>query len=230
MKGLSFSQPWLWAVFDPTADKDIENRVGYQAPIDLIGKPIACHAAKSYDDDGLYKLLELGLSPPQECLKSAIVGVATIDRIVSSPKTLTATQRRWYMGDDSGMRDGKTVYGHVLVDRKLLPTPIPWDGQLGFWEVPPLIADEITHQLDGGQADLSGYKVPYSQALFDAGVQTASEWVAKHPGEHLWFKYPAGRSGAAFWPSCVACGKVRPNDDKKIKACKGVVHLTMRGE
>lgn len=229
MRGLSFSQPWLWAVFDPTANKDIENR-SRAAPIDLIEVPIACHAAKSYDGDGLHRLLELGLDPPHECIKSAIVGVATIDRIVSSPKTLTPDQRRWYMGNEDGVHPGtrEPVFGHILKDRKLLKKPIPWDGQLGYWQVPPLIEAEINHQLGGGDPDLAGYKVPYSQALFDAKVQTATEWVVNNPGKHLWFSYPA--VGGKLLPSCVACGKVRPHDDAKIKPCKGVVRITLRSE
>ena len=234
MRGLSFSQPWLWAVFDPLADKDIENRSGYQAPMDLIDQPIACHAAKSYDDAGLQRLLELGYSPPQECLKSAITGVATIDRIVSSPVTLTAAQRRWYMGDENGMRDGKVVYGHVLKDRRLLPTPIPWDGMLGFWRVPPLIQAEIQHQFvtaDGMALEVmvgwvngqAGY------ALRDYSGATLLEKLRRHvevnPGVHVWFRLNDVESCAA----CALLRRALVGLKRPEKPCRGIVPLTIRG-
>lgn len=225
MKGLSFSQPWLWAVFDPIANKEIENRLGYQAPIEAIGKPLACHAAKSFDDDGLSAMWELGLDTPSEFLKSQILGVATIDRIVSSPKTLTPNQRRWYMGDDQGMRDGKTVFGHVLTERRILPKPIPWGGQLGFWEVPPLIAAEIAYQIDG----IVGPPFPVVCGVLDQYIgstmlERLERFVHVNPGEHLWV-VERGRSDA--W--CFVCANFRPKPTaKKQPACPGLLPLSVR--
>ena len=245
MRGLSFSQPWLWAVFDPAANKDIENRLGYQAPMELIDQPIACHAAKSYDGDGLHRLLELGYSPPQECLKSAIVGVATVARIVTSPKSLTPAQRRWYMGDDDGMRDGKIVYGHVLKDRRLLPTPIRWDGMLGFWRVPPLIKAEIAYQFsvaDRMELDVmtgwvngqAGYALrDYNGATL---IEKLQRYVKLNPGVHVWFRLNDVES-------CAACALLRRDDISMVrigtgvagkaatkdKPCRGIVPLTIRG-
>lgn len=224
MKALSFSQPWLWAVLDETADKAVENR-SWPPPIEMIEEQIALHAAKSFDDAGSYRLWDLGIATPDMYAKSAIVGVATIDRIVTDAKTLPELQKRWYMGPFSA--DGKTVYGWILKDRRKLTRPIAWDGGLGLWTVPPIVENEILAQLAGAPPS-DGYKIPMLAALTAAGVASPSEWVEKHPGEHLFFVYPDNGKGI---PSCVACGKVQPRDTKKNpgKPCKGIVGITMRG-
>ncbi len=140
MKALSFSQPWLWAVLDEVADKAVENRT-WPPPIEMIDQQIALHAAKSFDDAGSYRLWDLGIKTPDMYAKSAIVGVATIDRIVTEDRTLPDLQKRWYQGPFSP--DGKTVYGWILKDRKKLARPISWDGGLGLWTVPPIVENEI---------------------------------------------------------------------------------------
>jgi hypothetical protein len=218
VKGLSFSQPWLWAIFDPIANKDVENRL-WLPSIDMIDQPIACHAAKSFDDDGLSTLWGYDIKTPIEYVKSAIVGVATIDRVVTDTKTLTPNQRRWYQGPE---RDGKTVYGFLLKDRRLLPRPIPWDGALGFWTLPPMIETEVQSQLSGGTYT-PPYVIPFATALYEAGVDTNQEWAEKHPGEHLYFEYEG-------LPSCVCCGKVKPKDTAKKppKPCRGIVTIGPR--
>jgi hypothetical protein len=222
MKALSFSQPWLWAIFDPTANKDIENRQ-WMPPIDMIGQPFACHAAKSFDDDGLTALWDLLLETPREYTKSAIIGVATIDRVVTCSRTLSPSQAQWFMGDpETGMLDGRQVYGLVLRDRKLLPRPIPWDGALGFWTLPPMIESEVQAQL-AGSAYTPPYRIPFAKTLHDAGVATNQEWAEKHPGEHLYFVYEG-------LPSCVCCGKVQPKDTAKKppKPCRGIATIGLR--
>lgn len=258
MKGLSFSQPWLWAVFDPTADKDVENR-WWPAPMSMIDEQFACHAAKSYDADGLHALCELGCAPPVglQLPKSAIVGAARIDRVVTSPKTLTPAQRRWYMGDDDGLRmhpakgEPTTVYGHILVNRVALPTPIPWDGALGFWQVPPLIEAEILFQSGTALGHLRWQSfvdelrdlLEYQRQLFrDWAGDTLIDKVKRYDdlnrahGAHRWFDWrssgdPRDRHAhRPFLTSCAVCGILKPPDTaKRQPRCKGVVPLTMRG-
>src|SRR5690349_17656206 len=110
MKALSFSQPWLWAVLQ--AGKHVENR-SWPPPINMIDRRIALHAAKSWDGERRYGpnkdmtpigvLLALGLEPPARLelyANSAVVGVATIDRVVTESRTLTAEQKRWYFGPE----------------------------------------------------------------------------------------------------------------------------------
>jgi len=196
VKALSLSQPWLWAMLDPVADKGIENR-DWMPPIEMIGQRIALHAAKSFDDDALPMLWEAGFKLPGEYQKSAIIGVATIDRVVTEDRTLPEPQKRWFFGK----------CGWVLTDRRPLPRPIPWDGALGLWTVPPLIEGEIVRQIEGDAA----------------GVETSSAWVAAHPGEHLWFEYDG-------LPSCVCCGIMRAKSTAKKpqKPCRGVARIELR--
>ncbi len=221
MKGLSLLQPWLWCIYDEVADKDLENRF-WPPPIDMIDQQIALHASKGFDDDALPMIWSLGVKTPEDGIyqKSAIVGVATVDRVITEVRTLTSGQLRWYQGP---VRDGKTVYGWLLKDRKKLPRPIPWDGALGLWTVPPLIEQEIGNQL-AGSVRTPPYLIPYAKALHDAGVTNHAEWAAVRPNEHLWFEYDG-------IPSCCWCGVCKPKDTAKkpVKPCKGVARIELRG-
>ena len=152
MKALSFSQPWLWAVLH--AGKHVENR-SWPPPIHMIGERIALHAAKSFDTDLSYAgrspigyLLLHGFAPPASFHsydKSAIVGVATIDRVVTEKKTLAEDQKRWFFGE----------YGWILTDVHALTRPIAATGKLGLWEVPFDMVAEINEQL-GTAASAAG--------------------------------------------------------------------------
>ena len=145
MKALSLSQPWCWAIL--YAGKHVENR-SWQPPIEMIDQQIALHAAKSFDDKRGYHgmtptgfLLSHGfINMPQRkrsFQNSAIVGVATIDRIVTKPDSLPDNQKRWFFGE----------YGWVLTNVICLPDPIPCRGFQGLWGLPAdvetAIADAI---------------------------------------------------------------------------------------
>ena len=151
MRALSLSQPWCWALFDPIADKGIENR-SWAPPISLIGQTIAIHAAKSWDDKCIYQIagdvvtpyvfierLGIAHAPRRYALypSSAIVGVATIDRVVTKADTLPELQQRWFIG----------AFGWVIPDRKKLPTPIPCKGKQGLWTVPAELESQVREQL-----------------------------------------------------------------------------------
>lgn len=139
MRFLSFSQPWLWAVLDEVADKGIENR-SWQPPISMIGQRIALHAAKSWDDAAIPFFIKLGIEHParRELYPTgAIVGVATIDRIVTTPKMLAADQARWFFGE----------FGWVLTERITLLEPIPMKGAQGLRHLPPEVEGPLQAQL-----------------------------------------------------------------------------------
>jgi hypothetical protein len=140
MRFLSLSRPWPWALFDFIADKGIENR-SWAPPIDLIGHQIAIQSAQSWDDDAMGYFLKLGLDhfPHRKDLypSGVIAGVATIDRVVTSARTLGA-QARWFFGE----------YGWVLTHRIALPTPVPCKGAQGLRTLPPDIATAVALQLD----------------------------------------------------------------------------------
>jgi len=125
MRVLSLSRPWTWAIFDPIANKGIENR-SWPPPIEAIGNQIAIQAAKSWDEDALQFFLKLGLSNfpnrKDRYVSGAIIGVVTLDKVVTSARTLPPEQARWFFGE----------YGWIFTDRVLLPTPIPMTGSLGL--------------------------------------------------------------------------------------------------
>jgi hypothetical protein len=127
MKALSLSQPWCWAVLH--AGKHVENR-SWQPPLDMIDQQIALHAAKSWDGSAVTFFIDLDLhgfpSERRDYPVSAIVGLATIDRIVTKPDTLPDDQRRWFFGE----------YGWVIRNVLSLPRPVPCRGFQGLWTVP----------------------------------------------------------------------------------------------
>jgi hypothetical protein len=130
MKMLSLSRPWGWAIFDlKDGPKTVENRV-WAPPIEMIGKRIALQAAKSWDDDALRFFLRLGLdgfpNRKENYPSGVILGVATIDRVVTTERTLTPVQARFFFGP----------YGWVLSDVLKLDTPIPSKGAQGLRELP----------------------------------------------------------------------------------------------
>lgn len=146
MRALSFSQPWLWSVL--YAGKRVENR-SWAPPIDMIGTTIALHAAKSWDADALGFFYKLAIEYPglydltakakrSRYPTSAILGVATIDRVVTEDRTLPADQKRWFFG----------AFGWILTDVRVLPVaPIPATGKLGLWTVGPDDDANIHEQL-----------------------------------------------------------------------------------
>lgn len=54
------------------------------------------------------------------------------------------------------------------------------------------------------------------------GGLIADDWIAAHPGEHLWATYRG-------YESCAFCGIMRRRDDKN-NPCKGIVRVGLRGE
>jgi hypothetical protein len=144
MKALSFSQPWLWAILDETPEGDrkrVENR-RWRPPEKMIGQRFALHAAKSWDADAIGFLLRLGFTdfPARRALykHSAVLGVATLDRVVTNASTLPAKQARWFFGP----------FGLVLRDVHRLASPvIEIPGALGFWTLPPDIEARVVEQL-----------------------------------------------------------------------------------
>jgi ASCH domain len=124
MRALSFSQPWLWSILH--AGKRVENR-SWPPPVAQIGQRFALHAAKSWDDDAVGFMLKLGVdhAPARRDLypAGAIVGVATIDRVVTVDRTLADDQKRWFFGE----------YGWILTDVVAFRDHLSATGKQGLW-------------------------------------------------------------------------------------------------
>jgi len=142
MKMLCFSRPWLWSILELSPDKAkrVENRT-WKPPIEMIGHRIALHSAKSWDDDAMGFFLRLGLDgmPGRKELypHSAVLGVATIDRVVTIDRTLPDNQKRWFFGP----------CGWILTDVIKLDIPVPCKGAQGLRELPPEVNSAVFAQL-----------------------------------------------------------------------------------
>lgn len=129
MKAISIRQPWAHAIMH--FGKDIENR---DWPTRFRGT-VAIHAAKGLTQDqhlfATQDILDIcGIAPPEypmRDLRGCILGTVEIVDCVSY------SESPWFMGE----------YGFVLKNAKLLDTPFPCRGALGFWDVP----NEIEAQL-----------------------------------------------------------------------------------
>jgi len=140
MRVLSLSRPWTWSLFDPIAAKGIENRT-WPPPVEAIGHRIAIQAAKSWDNDAIGFFLRLGIdhfpARKDQYPSGVVIGVVTLDRVVTSDRLLPPDQRRWFFGP----------YGWVITDRILLPTPVECSGALGLRYLDPAREAAVDHQL-----------------------------------------------------------------------------------
>lgn len=153
MRVLSLSRPWPWTIFDlPEPDaKGIENR-SWPPPIEAIGERIALHAAKSWDDAAISFLLRMGIEhmPARydQHPHGVIVGVATIDFVVTATSTLHGRglghQARWFFETRA---DGKDNFGWVLADKRKLGDPVPWVGRQGLRHLPADVEAAINRQI-----------------------------------------------------------------------------------
>ena len=142
MRFLSLRRPWTWAIFDPIADKGIENR-SWAPPVEMIGERFAIHAAKGWDGTAVGIFLRLGIThfPGRQDLypSGVIIGVATLDRVVTEDRTLPPHQKRWLLGGE---------YGWVLTDRIALPTPVLCKGAQGLRILAMEPTVEVIRQLE----------------------------------------------------------------------------------
>ena len=117
MRALSIRQPWAWLVVN--GYKDIENRT-WRTP--FRGR-IYVHAgqrtmADDYPDQREH-IRRTGMVVPQSLALGSIVGEVTITGCVD------LSDSPWFCGP----------YGFTLADPFAYETPIPYRGQLGFFEV-----------------------------------------------------------------------------------------------
>jgi len=141
MRVMSLWRPWSFSIFHPSENaKSIENR-SWAPPIALIGQRIALHDANKFDVSALRLFEQNGITDfPQSYdayPSGVIVGVVTIDRVVTEERTLTPMQKRWYFGE----------VGWVLSDARRLSTPIAHKGGQGLRHLPEETTRAILEQL-----------------------------------------------------------------------------------
>ena len=135
MKALSIRQPWAWLIC--AGYKDIENRDWSLPKSFYLPQRIYVHAGNKVDDEGAVWLWEnkerLGI---QGVVKewtdicnfwtgSFLIGQVDILKQISSESLEWLGYPRWFAGR----------YGFLLANPVLFHTPIPYKGQLGFFEV-----------------------------------------------------------------------------------------------
>jgi len=118
MKALSIKQPWAWLI--AAGHKDIENRSWHT---NFRGK-FLIHASKILDDEGLFILSnelfdEYDRTP---VTFGAIIGEAEIVDCV------TESDSPWFENVEGNK-------GFVIINAKLFDMPIPYKGQLKFFEI-----------------------------------------------------------------------------------------------
>jgi hypothetical protein len=124
MFALSIQQPWAWCITHDT--KRVENRT-WRPGHRHVGQRFAIHASKKLDEESVRHLLADGVELPLrgQYELGAIVGVATLVRLVTSAAALPEDQYDWWVGP----------VGLVLAD--VVPVDgIPCNGALGFWPLP----------------------------------------------------------------------------------------------
>jgi hypothetical protein len=130
MKALSIKQPWVHAILDD--GKDIENRTWKRS---FRGR-IALHASLKPQYGDIYPS---GMKAPDfdKLDYGAICGVARVVDIV------TKSRSKWFQKPTRTYPN----FGWVLADVKRLKKPIPCEGMLGLWQVPPSILRSMKRQL-----------------------------------------------------------------------------------
>lgn len=116
MLALSVKQPWAWLIV--SGFKDVENR---SWPTHVRGD-ILIHAGKVPDAKFDYARWEkhIGRPIPRDLFLGGIVGKARIKECVDFYES------RWFFGE----------YGFVVDCPRMFQNPIPYRGQLGFFNVP----------------------------------------------------------------------------------------------
>ena len=141
MKALTLKQPWASLVIhyvDPEA-KRVENR-HQPPPKSVLGERIAIHAGKAWDrnvpkkhDRALLRLADqLVARGYQGWPFGAFLGTVVISDFIKRRQEFSPgePQMRWYL---------EGMVGLLLEDARDLAVPIPYRGQLGYWNVPPMI-------------------------------------------------------------------------------------------
>jgi hypothetical protein len=125
MKAITIKQPWASLIMH--CGKDVENRSWSTS---FRGR-VAIHSSKKTN---AYEWLsanviaqQVDASIPLDLPNGCVLGTVEIYNCVKF------SDSPWFMGD----------YGFLLREPRILTTPIPCNGELGFWQLPDEIAAQI---------------------------------------------------------------------------------------
>jgi len=121
MKALSIRQPWAWLIIK--GEKPIENR----SWVSNHRGPLLIHASQEFDKAGYQWVRKnfprLKMSTPAKFTLGALIGTVEMVGLIIPGEDYRSA---WFSGP----------YGFLFRSPKEFETPIPWKGQLGFFEVP----------------------------------------------------------------------------------------------
>jgi hypothetical protein len=131
MKALSIKQPWAWLIVN--GYKDIENRGWYLSQKGIwpehLPKRIYVHAGKTTDDDAMLALSNEGFPWMTDDQYIAVIGATLVLGCIVGEVDITGCVEKsdspWFVGP----------YGFTLANPVDYDKPIPYRGQLGFFEV-----------------------------------------------------------------------------------------------
>lgn len=134
--GLTLIQPWATVVVHH--GKRIENRP-WKPPAWALGKRLAIHAGKKYDNDvaaDLWTSHRISVPTKSAIALGAIIGTARLYGFIDGDegsRLVALDQRRWFFGP----------FGWLLEDVRPLATPIPCAGALGLWRLPEAVEAQL---------------------------------------------------------------------------------------
>jgi hypothetical protein len=167
MRAITVTQPWAGLI--AAGVKLVENRPRPIVKREDFGLPFAIHASRVIDESVYASIYEIAPElrdgyfaeeTPLDTrwyklsrITSAVIAVATIDRVVHSPSCTHPSlswcdeclaliddlgfQHRWFFGP----------IGYVLRDVRALATPVPCRGWQGFWTLDGDVAAKVEAQL-----------------------------------------------------------------------------------
>lgn len=128
MKALTIKQPWASLIME--CGKDVENRSWSTS---FRGR-VAIHSSKKPDPREWIDAVELarhaGVVVPKDPPNGCVLRTVEIYDCVKS------SDSPWFMGE----------YGFLLREPRILTTPIHCKGELGFWQLPDEIAEQISKE------------------------------------------------------------------------------------
>lgn len=144
-RALTLWQPWATAIAKGL--KRVENRQ-WSPPADAIGRTIAIHAGKVWDGEGAEFLSALGVQLGRaECPSSAIVGLATIDRVIAHASARGTHKIDLFTALPPDPIHADPMFfgpwGWVLRDIERVDPPIHHRGAQGLWR----LTAEAEHEL-----------------------------------------------------------------------------------
>ena len=123
MKALSIKQPWASLVC--LGLKDIENR-SWKLPLEMEGERIYVHASLKPDRGSFEWLADRGFPiAPALMLQSNMMPTGAIIGEISLIRCVNHSESRWFSGP----------FGWMLDNPRLYDKPIPYKGQLRFFNV-----------------------------------------------------------------------------------------------